>query len=398
MTAILERDASLVDLFQSALGSGASVLGSLDALNRHLAEQPQEHAVVLGPSVTTAEAVGVAERYRVVRPSLSVILVRARVDTAVLTEALRAGIREVVESRDLSSLTVAVRRAHELWQAMSSGAPLELPAGGSERGMLVTSFSTKGGVGKSVVATNVAAAMAAGGKRVCLVDLDVQDGDVAIMLQVLPARTLADLTSVVGAVDRTSVESLLLQHSENLTILAAPPRVNATDRLSPDAVGRVLVLLKEMFDVVIVDTSGGFDDYGLQALDHSDLVLLLGTLDIPALKSVKVATETLKLLNIPTETLRLVLNRADAKVGLAPTDFEQTLDLRIAASLPSCREVPASVNAGHVMVTAHPRHPFSQGIRALAQSLDVPRPEPAAASPVTRPGSRKLLRRKAGRS
>jgi pilus assembly protein CpaE len=126
-------------------------------------------------------------------------------------------------------------------------------------------------------------------------------------------------------------------------------------------------------------------------------VLLIGTLDIPALKSLKLATETLDLLNISRSRWRLVLNRADSKVGLSPAEVESTLKLPIAASIPSTREIPASINRGETIVRADPRHPASQSIRALARDLVVSvrqgRP-PTPAEPTTPERRRRLLRRK----
>lgn len=398
MTVIIERDPSLVELYQSALGSTGTVVDSVDGLSAYLASQADEYAVVLGPTVAARDAVEVAERLRINRPSLSVILVRARIDSAVLAEALRAGIREVVESRDLNALALAVRRAYNLWEAMTGENSVEQE--GAADGVLVTSFSTKGGVGKSTVAINAAAALAAAGQRVCLVDLDLQDGDVAIMLQLLPKRTLAELSDMAGVIDRTGVESLLLNHSENLSVLAAPPRMDAVDRLSPESVGRVLELLKRMFDYVVVDTSGAFDDYALHALDHSDIVMLVGTLDIPALKSLKVATETLELLSIPKNKWRLVLNRADARVGLSEGDFQQTLGFEISVSMPSSREVLAAVNAGQVMVVQHPRHPVSQAVKELTRGFGAPESATinARAQHIDESQPRGILRRKVRRA
>lgn len=398
MTVIIERDPSLVELYQSALGSTGAVVDSVDGLSAYLTSQADEYAVVLGPTVAARDAVEVAERLRINRPSLSVILVRARIDSAVLAEALRAGIREVVESRDLNALALAVRRAYNLWEAMTGENSEEQE--GSATGVLVTSFSTKGGVGKSTVAINAAAALAAAGQRVCLVDLDLQDGDVAIMLQLLPKRTLAELSDMAGVIDRTGVESLLLNYSENLSVLAAPPRMDAVDRLSPESVGRVLELLKRMFDYVVVDTSGAFDDYALHALDHSDIVMLVGTLDIPALKSLKVATETLELLSIPKNKWRLVLNRADARVGLSEGDFQQTLGFEISVSMPSSREVLAAVNAGQVMVVQHPRHPVSQAVKELTRGFGAPESTTgnARAQHIDESQPRGILRRKVRRA
>lgn len=367
MAILVERDRSLVSTFKSVLGEGTTTVASVEQVHHHLEEEKSEYAVVLGPTVDSAAAATLADEMRITRPSLSVILVRRRIDTTVLTDALHAGIREVVEDRDLSGLGAAVHRAFGLWQAMtaSSDQPVHV-----RRGQVVTVFGTKGGVGKSTLATNLSAAMAEGGRvKVCLVDLDIHSGDVAIMLQLSPTSTLADAGTLEHGLDPASIESLMTRHSDGLAVLAAPIQPHAADQLSAETVGRVLQLLVTMYDVVVIDTAGRFDDFALQAFDHSDTVLLMGTLDMPALKGLKLAVETFDLLNLPRAKWRLVLNRADSKVGLSTDEVEKTLKVKITTAIPSSREVPACINRGEVIVRAQPRHPVSHSVRHLAGQL-----------------------------
>lgn len=363
MTTVIEQDTTLVDLFRSTLGSGVEVLASLSQLRRHLEVHPQEYAVVLGPSVDFAAATQLADSLRVRAPSLSVILVRRRVDTSVLTDALRFGIREVIEERDLTRLTEAVNRAYSLAQALRNAT--EEPAQATA-GKVVTVFAAKGGVGKSTIATNLAAAIAdEGSARVCLLDLDLAFGDVAIMLQQFPATTIADAVQQ-PELDPGALEAMLTTYSENLLVLAAPVQPDATDRIPGKNVGHVLDMLKASFDYVVVDTSPAFDDFALQAFDRTDVLVLVATLDIPALKNLKVACDTLDMLNMPRNQWKLLLNRADAKVGLNHDEVEKTLGLPIAGAIPSSRAVPLAINRGQLIVRSEPRHGVSAAIRDVA--------------------------------
>lgn len=368
MTVIVEQDPSLVETFQGALGGGSTVVGTLAQLEDHLLRHPAEFAVVLGVSVGHDSATGFAERSRVQRPALGVILVRARIDSTVLAAALRAGMREVVEARDLTGLAESVRRAHTVWQAMSqtSGHP---EAAAAEKGVLVTVFATKGGVGKSVVATNLAAALADQRQRTCIVDLDIQNGDVAIMLQVSPSRSLADISAFAGVLDQGAVESMLTTQSERLSVVAAPVHLEGQENVSPESIGALLHQLRGMFDAVVVDTSGSFDDAALQAIDQTDILVLVGTLDIPALKGLKVATDTLDLLNLPREQWRLVLNRADARVGLSAKEFEKALGVDASLTIPSSRELLMAVNRGEPVVRAYPKDAVSRSLAGFARTF-----------------------------
>lgn len=364
MTAVVEQDTALVDLWHEALGVAATALGTLEELDRHLAAHPHEQVVVLGTSVALADATRFAEQQRLLRPWLAVVLVRGDIDTAVLTEALGAGVRAVVDVSDVDGLVGAVARARDLAQRSAGVAPAPVAPGPAEAGLVVTLFSVKGGVGKSLVATNLAAALADEGRAVCLVDLDVTCGDVAILLGLTPAHTLADLARLDGEIDPSGVRSLLTKHSERLSVLAAP--IHLGERVPVEPVGDVLRTLAGMFDVVVVDTGGTFDDHALQALDHCDLLLLVGTPDIPSLKSLKLATGTLDLLDLPRERWRLVLNRTDAKAGLASSEFESTLGLSVLVDVPAHRAVLSSVNRAEVIVRSHPGHAVAKALRSLA--------------------------------
>src|SRR4051794_38624904 len=153
MPIIVESNANNADLFLSVTGAGSRVVASLEELKRVLADSPNEYAIVIGPAVDLEAAAALADTLRVTRPSISVILIRRRVDTSVLAEALRSGMREVVDERDLTGLGSAINRAQQVWQALT-GAAAAAPEG--KRGTQVTVFSPKGGVGKTTIAVNLA--------------------------------------------------------------------------------------------------------------------------------------------------------------------------------------------------------------------------------------------------
>jgi pilus assembly protein CpaE len=190
---------------------------------------------------------------------------------------------------------------------------------------------------------------------------------VSIVMQLFPVHTIADAVGMEDSLDAQAVEGLLTQHSPGLSVLVAPVQPDAKDRIKGELIGRVLRILKDRFDVVVVDTPPAFDDVVLQAFDESDLLLLVANLDVPALKSLKITAETLGLLNHPRDRWRLVLNRADMKVGLSPSEVEKTLDLKICSSIPQSNDVPTSINHGRPLVLDNPKHPVSQSIRRLAE-------------------------------
>jgi pilus assembly protein CpaE len=267
-------------------------------------------------------------------------------------------------------------------------------------GRVITVFSAKGGCGKTTISTNLGAAIADGGRRsVCILDLDLAFGDVAIALQLFPAHTLADAVPIADTLDMTAVEALLTPHSPGLTTLVAPVEPGAADIPTPVVV-TVLRILREMFQYVVVDTPPAFTDHVLAAFDESDILALMATMDIPALKNLKLSLETLDLLNYPRDKWRVILNRADAKVGLAMGEVEKTLRVPIAAEIPSSRDVPASVNRGVPIVLEMPNHPVSQAIKQFAERQVVSAATTSASIPKPLRDDRRggLLRRRAKHS
>lgn len=391
MTAVLEPDPAQRSILQAML-HGATAFSDLEGLDEHIRSTAGEFAAVIGPSVPSELAAELAQWARVHRPDLGVILLRHEVDSTALSMALRSGMREVVAARDLAGITTAVQRARSVANAIgqtmmgeaqaaadsaraqaaaevAQAAAVAQAEAAAPRGKVLTVFSTKGGVGKSLVATNLGVALASSGRSVCLVDLDVNNGDVAIMLQLTPHQTINDLVGFNGVIDAEGIASILTPHSDNLSVVAAPVRLDSPDQASPDDITKLLDALRRMVDFVVVDTSGTFDDNALCALDRSDTIILVGTLDIPSLKALKLATSTLELLNYPKSTWKFVLNRADGKVGLTVEEYEKTLGLKADCSLVSSREVLAAVNRGEALVNAYPNHANSKTLVAFSKSV-----------------------------
>jgi len=367
MTAIVEFDPVGAESIKGALGPDAAILPGLDALKSHLDVNVFEDCVVLGPSVDQQDVFALAEEMRLRRPSLGVVMVRRRIDTAILSDALRSGVREVVQERDLAGLATAVRRQREIATRLRE--QIERPEGGdpvSRGGKVVTVFSAKGGCGKTTLATNLAASLADSGKgSVALLDLDLAFGDVAIALQLFPTHTIADAVPIGEDLDGPALLSLLTSHRSGLQALVAPMEPSAADLIDTSLVVHIVDLLKEEFDYVIIDTPPALDDNVLAAFDRSDVVALLATLDIPALKNLKLTLETLELIGFPRDRLKIVLNRSDSKVGLALSEVEKTLKAPIVAQIPSSRDVPASTNRGVAIVSDEPKNPVSLAIRAF---------------------------------
>ncbi|NJC73589.1 P-loop NTPase [Planosporangium thailandense] len=343
---------------------GAADLAELAALVR---ADPGAQLVILGSSVNLAEAVTFAAQHRLTRPTLGVVLLRDHVDVAVLAEALRAGIREVINAGDSHGIRAACGRSLEVSHQLALGGVAPQPAAAPvKEGRLVTVFAGKGGCGKSTVATNLAVALADGGKhRVCLVDLDLTFGDVAIMLQLVPKRSLADAVPMTGRLDETGIRSLVTPYAPGIDTLLAPPAPADGERVGRELVSEILKIVKRMYDYVVVDTPPFFSDQVLAALDLSQWYILLATPDIPALKNLRLTLDMFDLLEYPTSQRIIVLNRSDSQVGLTHADIDRVVRAPIAGRVPSTRDVPVSINRGVPLMVDSPNNPVSRYIREI---------------------------------
>lgn len=371
MILIVEPERAALTALAALIGSPSHEVFDLDQARRLLLDRADVDVVLVGAGVDSSAALAFAESMRVVRPWLGVVLVRHRVDAGLLGDALRAGVREVVKERDVAAGYDAVARATALSHAMRDQAGLVAAKSDDARqGHLTTVFSAKGGCGKTTLATNLAAALADGGRRqVCLVDLDLAFGDVAIAMQLFPTHTLADAVGLSDSIDESAVLALLTQHSPGLQALVAPVEPGAAESIPGPLVTKVLAVLKQLFDHVVVDTPPAFTDHVLAAFDVTDTMALVTTLDVPALKNLKLTLETLQLLNYPRERWRVVLNRADSKVGLQVSEVEKVLSAPVALEIPSSRAVPAAINRGVPIVLDDSHHAVSVAIRRLADSI-----------------------------
>lgn len=368
------------------IGIGADVrsVDDLDAALRALNDDPTEDLVVVGPDADTGNALRFAARLRLERPSAGVILVREQVDVALLTEALRAGVREVVTAGDRAALRTACERS----RALSGHARTNDEPQSTKRGKVVTVFAAKGGCGKTTIAINLAAALAANQvHRVCVVDLDLSFGDVAISVQLDPVRTISDALPMAGHLDTTGAASLLTSYRPGLDMLLAPVTPGDAEKVPAALVGELLTALRGIYDFVVVDTPAQFSEHVLTAMDVSDHHVLLTTPDTPALKNLRIALDMLDLLSYSRDIRSVIVNRSDSKVGLSAGDVERVVRSPINGHVPSSRNVPISINKGTPIVIGTPAHPVSQAITRFAHERLLSQTAPARHKAFARRGA-----------
>ena len=304
--------------------------------------------------------------------SVPVVLVTSSPSNELVRWALDAGIADVVTLPAApEAMLFAIEKAARNVREQTSGEKL---------GRVVTVFSPKGGSGKSVVATNLAAAVAAKGRRrTLLVDLDLQFGDSAIMLGLQPRNTVRELIGTPAGIDAEKLDVYTEQHSTGLRVLPAPMNPEDAELVGEEAVRGILDVARRSHDVVVVDTAPFFYGPMLATLDLTDRLLVICNPDVPTLKNVRLALKTLELLSFPEDKLSIVLNRASSSIGLERGDVEAALDRPVDFVLPLDPAVPLAVNQATPAVLGK-TGAFAPAMLELARSaagLDLSQTRPA---------------------
>jgi pilus assembly protein CpaE len=292
-----------------------------------------------------------------------VIIVASGEASTLLDDALSADVSDVLLLPVLTENVVfAIRKA--------THAPRRAASSEKREGRIITVFSPKGGTGKTVIATNLAAALAKqDGRRTLLLDLDLQFGDAAIMLGIEPEKTIFDFVNAPGELDPDKLAGYTTKHKSGLDILPAPLRPEDAELVTEAKLGRLLEVARACYDVIVVDTSPFFHGPMLATLDRTDELLLVCSLDVPTLKNVRLALSTLEMLSFPQQRVSIVLNRANSKVGMKQREVEAALEQKVRYEVASDRAVPLSVNKGAPAVLAEPGSDFSRAIDAMAKSM-----------------------------
>jgi pilus assembly protein CpaE len=234
----------------------------------------------------------------------------------------------------------------------------------TKNGKVIVVISPKGGSGKTAVSSNLAVALAQRFPgQVAALDLDVQFGDMCISLGLHPEHNLAEVATS-NQVDATTIKLFLTPYDPGLYVLCGARSPQEADQVTHQHVAKVIPLLAADFNYVVVDTPAGLDDRTLSALDAATDVLMVSSLDVTSIRSLRKAVEAMDVLNV-TKNRHFVLNRADAKVGINPADAAEAVGWPIVAMIPSAREIPTSMNVGTPVVKLEPRSKVAKQLSQL---------------------------------
>ena len=364
---------SRVNLKRQLVAGGLTVAGEAgtgpEAVG--VVREARADAILVSLEEPVARPLKSIETLTIAAPETPVIVVSSLTDKDYLRLAMVAGARDFVghpsDQEELEKTITTVVETERKRRSLSN----DLLENGS-RGEVIAIYSGKGGIGKTTLATNLSVGMALEAKekqRVAVVDFDLLFGDVAIMLDVTPERTVGDLVPLIEKLDPDLLRSFLHVHSSGLKVLCAPTRVEDSEALNPDRVRRILDVVVRTFDYVVVDLPRTLDDRVVTTLDMANTVLLVTNYDVPTLKSTKMCLDTFRGWRYSEDKLKLVINHANRTNGFGPGEAERALDYPVFWKVPSDFAVANASNHGKPFVQGQPTTKLAQNLSALGATL-----------------------------
>ena len=311
-------------------------------------------------------------------PTCPIIMMSVHGEVDQLKRAISAGAREFLVkpfSGDEFSASIRTVFERELTRRtqFESSLPTVPAAGVTDEGdhQVIAVFSPKGGAGRTTIATNLAVSLHRDtGSRVCLVDANLQFGDVGVLLNLNPKdRSIAEAVET-GEPDGDIIDSVLVDHSTGIHVLLAPPSPEGADLVTPAYMRRIVEHLRIGHDFVVIDLPSGLSDLSLAVMDAADTILVLTALEITTIKNVRLFLEVTEQLEYARSKIRLVINRADAAQGIRIADVEASVRRPIDGTIVSDGRLSVlAVNRGVPFVVSHPDSVLSRDVTKLARTL-----------------------------
>jgi pilus assembly protein CpaE len=334
------------------------------------ASQLQPDIVLVSMEEPVARALKSVEALALGQPRWPVIVVSSKGDRESLRKAMRAGANDfIAKSSDPEELRAAIssiiRRERETGASDS-----ERRSVAHRAGTIISVFGVKGGIGKTTLATNLATSIALESQaRVALVDLDLQFGDVGMVMNVSPETTITDVVRSLDKIDADLLDGFLAQHGSGVQVLPAPLSVEGSEEIIGEHIQRILDVLSAVYDYVIVDTPNSLNDTVLPALDMSTLVLLVTTPEVTCIKRTKAALDLMNHWRYSEDKVKLVINKANKQAEASPEDIASVLEYPAFWKVPFDQTAVSVFKLGGLFVQTKPASKISQNVFDLSREL-----------------------------
>ncbi len=349
-----------------------------------LSQELDPDVVLMDINMPDLDGISATEAIRQKSPHTQVVILSVQGDQNYMRRAMLAGARDFLTKPPMGDeLVSAVRRGGEMARAERSkskqtGGPVAVaggrpiaPAMAFLEGKVITVYSPKGGTGCTTLAVNLAIALHNEDTRVVLVDANLQYGDVAMFFNEQGKNTILDIAPRVDDLDAETVADIMINHqASGVHILAAPQRPEQAEKLTTEQFTKVLNYLRQIYAYVVVDTSSILTDIILAAVDLSDIIVLVTTQDIPAIKNARLFLDLIQTMGVDRDHIVFVMNRFDKRIGITPERIAENLKQKISAVIPlDERVVIPAVNRGVPFMLDNRAQPVAKGIFGLAEAV-----------------------------
>jgi len=320
--------------------------------------------ILMDINMPIMDGIEATEKISVRHPQVSIIIITVQSELEYIKKAMVAGARDYLTKPFTSDqLTSSIKKIHHLESRKNREKTPTL----SSKPKVLSVYSPKGGIGTSTIAVNLAVMMQQlTGKKVVLLDLDLQSSDIGVMLDLKLNKTISDIVQNIGYLDLDLLNEYLYKHSSGIDVLLAPPEPQYAELIKPEYTEKVLKLLKQQYDFIVIDTSCILDAFNIAIMNMSDEILMLLALELTTVRRVKKISQLLKDLGV-SNNIRYVLNRSSDEIGLNRREVEKHLNITIDNHISSNGKVTVNaLNKGIPFVLNNPNAKISDEIKKLA--------------------------------
>jgi pilus assembly protein CpaE len=350
-----------------------------------LASEMDPDVILMDINMPDIDGITATEEIRQKSPHIQVVILSVQGDPNYMRRAMLAGARDFLTKPPMGDeLISAIKRAGEMAHSeRAKGAKQSVGISGPgmlggmtgfapvTKGKIILVYSPKGGTGCTTVAVNLAIALSNEDTRAVLVDGNLQFGDVAIFVNEQGKNTVLDIAPRVDDLEPEILEEILVKHeASGIRILAAPLKPEHAERVSAEQFTKVLQFLQNMYSYVVVDTSTILTEVVLATIDISDIVVLITTQEIPAIKNARALLDLLQTMGVSKERIVFAMNRYDKRISISPERISENLKHEISVAIPFDEKIAiTAVNRGVPFMLDNKSQPIGRGILSLAEAV-----------------------------